>query len=77
MLVVGGASTRTAERSTEPALNRWTATSNSWTTHQGHTATLLPNGEVLIVGGTPAGDPWRAEGFSPQGRLAGHGRSGR
>ena len=76
VLVVGGASTRTAERSTEPALNRWTSTSNSWTTHQGHTATLLPNGEVLIVGGTPAGDPWRAEGFSPEGGWPGMGDPG-
>lgn len=40
----------------DPATRSWTATGNMLDTHgRGHTATLLPNGSVLIAGGYPAG----------------------
>lgn len=58
VLVVGGdpitppdpAAPRSAERYS-PATNRWTEAAPPSLPRSGHTATLLPNGEVLVAGG--------------------------
>lgn len=58
VLVVGGATTRTAGPATrsaeiyDPAANRWTATAPMHVARAYPTATLLPDGRVLVVGGT-------------------------
>jgi hypothetical protein len=38
-----------------PAIGGWQRIANMNHTHNGHTATLLPNGQVLVAGGTPGG----------------------
>jgi hypothetical protein len=37
-----------------PATAKWTVTGSMTTTRYGHTAVLLPSGEVLVAGGTVA-----------------------
>ena len=65
VLVVGGAfadpifaynalATATAEIY-DPATGLWSATTSMSTQRQGHTATLLPNGQVLVAGGFGVG----------------------
>jgi hypothetical protein len=54
MLVAGGFSTGGASTSAElydPASGSWTATGSLNTARYLHTATLLPNGMVLVAGG--------------------------
>ena len=61
LLVVGGglnsgASMWTPSRAAElydPVTNRWTITTGPATVRIHHTATLLPDGSVLVVGGSP------------------------
>lgn len=59
VLVVGGKSTTsdaTALDTAEiydPTVNTWTRTSSGLTARRAHTATLLENGKVLVVGGFP------------------------
>jgi WD40 repeat protein len=78
VLVVGGASGQTAELY-DPAAGTFTATTGSMSVSRtGHTATLLPDGRVLIAGGVDASaelyDP--ASGtFSSTGSMS-EGRSG-
>ena len=40
----------------DPAIGRWSVTGNITASRYGHTATLLENGKVLIVGGSDDGD---------------------
>jgi N-acetylneuraminic acid mutarotase len=58
----------TAGRSAElydPATGNWTATGNLHTRREDHTATLLPDGRVLVVGGKGAAAGRSAELFDP------------
>ena len=47
----------------------WKMTSSMLTTHLGHTATLLPNGEVLVAGGHIFGGRANAELYDPATRV--------
>jgi hypothetical protein len=72
VLVVGGYSLGSPGRSTElaelydPATGRWTLTGSLRTPRRNHTATLLPDGTVLVAGGFNA-DGWlqSAELYDP------------
>jgi hypothetical protein len=72
VLVVGGYSLGSVGRSTElselydPATGRWTSTGSLRTPRRNHTATLLPDGTVLVAGGFNA-DGWlrSAELYDP------------
>src|SRR5262249_55181989 len=44
---------------------RWTATGSRGTARRGHTATLLPNGKVLVAGGFNGSDLTSAELYDP------------
>jgi hypothetical protein len=47
----------------DPATEKWTSTGNLNTVREGHTATLLSSGNVLVVGGSDPGN--RAELYDP------------
>ena len=72
VLVVGGYSLSSAGRSTalselyDPASGRWTSTGSLRTARRNHTATLLPDGTVLVAGGFNS-DGWlrSAELYDP------------
>jgi N-acetylneuraminic acid mutarotase len=49
----------------DPATGAWTFTGNLNGAREQHTATLLPNGKVLVVGGNPYGTPTSAELYDP------------
>jgi len=60
VLVVGGGSDERGEQVPsataelyDPSSGRWTATATMTTGRLGHTATLLPDGKVLVAGGDP------------------------
>jgi len=71
ILVVGGRSTFPADTPLagaelyNPATNTWSATGNLNQARRSHTAVLLDNGKVLIVGGTGAGVLSSAEVYDP------------
>lgn len=82
-VLLAGGQTANAELY-NPATNSWTATGSLLTARQGGTATLLPDGNVLVTGGDPPGggsaltdselyDPatgkWSATGSLNVGRL--------
>src|SRR4030095_16315200 len=50
-LVVAGDSLGASAELYHPASGTWSATGSLATSHGFHTATLLPNGKVLVVGG--------------------------
>ena len=50
MLVVGGAPSRTTEIF-DPSTGNWVKAARTIEYHEGHTATLLPDGRVLVAGG--------------------------
>jgi Galactose oxidase, central domain len=49
----------------QSAAPSWTYTGSLNTPRAGHTATLLPNGKVLVVGGSGAGVPDTADLYDP------------
>ena len=49
----------------DPATGTWSSTGNLNTARSGHTATLLPNGKVLVAGGRDNGDVLSAELYDP------------
>jgi hypothetical protein len=89
VLVVGGVgppctktcSPLTSAERYDPVANTWTATAPMRATHPGHSATLLPNGQVLIVGDyalsqtperyDPASNAWTPAGTVPVGFASG------
>jgi N-acetylneuraminic acid mutarotase len=64
VLLVGGRGDDTVERSEvyDPVSNTWTVvpTDSRFTARQYHTATLMPNGQVLVAGGLNANSPTAA-----------------
>jgi len=82
VLVAGGFAIYTKAMLFDPVSQTWTRTDNLRQGRNGHTATLLPNGEVLVVGGTnqsginssvelydPATGKWRFTGSLSQART--------
>ena len=68
VLVAGGYSNGVVLAATElydPASGDWTFTGSLNTPRDGHTATLLLNGMVLVAGGITNGDPTTAELYDP------------
>jgi hypothetical protein len=68
VLVVGGSGTSgdlTNAELYDPASGTWTTTGSLNTARYEHTATLLPNGEVLVVGGYNNGPLNSSELFNP------------
>lgn len=53
VLVVGGSHTSEAAELYDPETGTWSLTGVLRFARYGHTATLLPSGQVLVVGGTP------------------------
>ena len=49
----------------DPSTGTWKATGSMHTEREGHTATLLASGEVLVVGGDPGEDRYEAELYDP------------
>jgi Galactose oxidase, central domain len=49
----------------DPATSAWSQTGDMGVTRYGHTATLLPNGKVLVVGGGGSARYHRAELYDP------------
>ncbi len=54
----------------DPVTDRWTATAPMGARRGGHTATLLPNGAVLVVGGIASSGGRGPEPGGPRGNLA-------
>jgi hypothetical protein len=72
VLVVGGDDDDATARSAElydPSSGHWTATASMATARVGHTATRLPDGRVLVAGGSSGGevDVMSAELYDPRG----------
>ena len=72
MLVAGGQADRhgaplASAAIYDPGIRTWTPTGSMATARYAHTATLLPNGEVLVAGGVPASGEYlsSAELFDP------------
>ena len=66
-LILGSMPVATLSNSDEPASGCWTATGSLNTARYYHTATLLPNGKVLVVGGWDGFNPFSsAELYDPE-----------
>jgi hypothetical protein len=68
VLVAGGIATSGTTPSAElynPATGTWTVTGNLNTARNDHTATLLPNGQVLVAGGSNTGTTVSSELYDP------------
>jgi uncharacterized repeat protein (TIGR01451 family) len=72
VLVVGGrnggilASAELFDPTGNGGVGQWTATASLVTARESHTATLLPNGKVLVVGGFNGSYPNSAELYDPE-----------
>jgi len=66
-LLLGSMPAARLSNSDEPVSGSWTATGSLNTARYYHTATLLPNGKVLVAGGSPNGSSYldSAELYDP------------
>ena len=65
VLIAGGWPGITSAELYDPATGTWTVTGSLNTARQGHTATLLANGTVLVAGGMNTGTITSAEIYDP------------